>query len=152
MPDVEDNSLITEAYIRANTKTPLLAEKLTSRKQLFLRLYNHLDIEHEITKTDLVDTIEILAHKFHEEGDVDWNIFWEDIQRLFPNSKDYLIDKKLLLGTDNNLHASGGKTKVFFRPVRTGKDSDLIPDRKIENIPERLKEYIAFLNERITTH
>jgi len=152
LPNVDKHGLITDSLLRQFANIPVLKEELSSRKKQVEQLYDYLGVDFNISGESLAVSVEAIAKALHRQDECDWNMFWEDVQRLFPSSTSLLKNKKLLLGTDGILHSSGGETKVFFRPVRTGQDSEMAPDRKIDEIPKELSGVIAFLHKDIITH
>ena len=71
---------------------------------------------------------------------------------LFPGKSESLKGKKVILGTDGELHASSAGMAVFFRPRSSGDDEEVLPDRAVDEIPRELGSQIAFLHEAITVH
>ncbi|TRZ90665.1 MAG: DUF3883 domain-containing protein [Methanosarcinales archaeon] len=97
--------------------------------------------------------MEKIAAHFHLEPDsADWNGFWHDVMELLPKQSSVLQGRKLLLGTDGEIHASGNSMSVFFRPRSSGDDEEVLPDRSVDDIPQELRSHIAFLHESITVH
>lgn len=152
LPDINQFKLFTDSLLRQHTQTPIIVNKLFSRKLQLVQIYENLGFDCHIDKINLADTVETIAEELHKNGGVDWNYFWNDIMQIFTDSADPLISKKILLGTDNHLHASSGETKVFFRQVYTAYDNGTMPGKTIEDIPKELNNFIAFLHKDITTH
>lgn len=144
LPGVDQHELITDSLLRQHANIPILKKELSSRKKQVDQLYAYLDVDLNISEESLSVSVEAIAATLHKQGDSNWNIFWQEVQSLFSNPVASLSNKKLLLGMDGILHSSGGETKVFFRPLRTGRASD--------DIPKALSNFIAFLHKDIITH
>ena len=74
------------------------------------------------------------------------------MESLFGKDTKPLIGKSVLLGTDNQLHSCDDRCSVFFRPRSSGSDDEVLAEGGIDDIPENLRPFIAFLNEDIQTH
>ncbi|MDO9528359.1 MAG: DUF3883 domain-containing protein [Syntrophales bacterium] len=153
LPELDEPKIITEKVLRTEATFPVFHKNTVSREPLIRELYNALNISILPKDEWIADTIEKIAEKFHRKGKrADWTGFWKDVSKLLPENSEKLKGKKVLLGTDDDLHASDDKTAVFFRPRITGTDDEVLSTDAIDSIPMRLRPYIAFLDERIETH
>jgi len=153
LPELDEPKVITEKVLRTDATFPIFHRGMLSREAQIKELYEAVSVDTLPKDEWIADTIEKIAEKFHRKGKrADWTGFWNDVSELLFASSEKLKGKKVLLGTDNELHASSEKTAVFFRPRITGIDDEILSTDAIDSIPKRLRPYIAFLNERIETH
>ena len=130
----------------------MINEGLWSRSSQIINLFNFLKIQSKPDDDCVASTIEAIALEFAHENEGDWNVFWHEVMRLFQKKPECLKGKRVLLGTDEKIHASGDNLSVFFRPRSSGDDEEILPDSAIYDIPIELRSHIAFLNEKITVH
>jgi hypothetical protein len=146
-------SIFTEEFLRRSAQFPVFIEALSSREELIESLYNRVGIDPLALEEQLADTIEEAANVCHaSEDEVDWNGFWHDVEDILGGDSSSLKYKKVLLGTDQQLHSSGDNSTVFFRPRILGTDDEILSEEAIDEIPEKLRPFIAFLDGSIVTH
>lgn len=152
LPSISEAQVISDKLLRECAAFPAIVSGLSHRRDQILALFESAAINADPLEDDLSQTLENIANKLHKENKMaDWNGFWSDIMKLAPKSK-ILVGKKILLGTDGQLHASGGSTTIFFRPRKGGRDDEVLAGDAIDDIPSNLRPYIAFLHENIRTH
>ena len=153
LPNIESGIVINSAMLRSEATYPVFAESLLRKVAGLKRIFEVIDIEPEASSKDNAATVEAIAKKLHGSSDqVDWNGFWHDVEILFGRYTEPLIGRKVLLGTDNQLHACDDNCSVFFRPRISGTDDEVREEGGIEDIPESLRPYIAFLHKAIQVH
>lgn len=154
LPPLKESKVISQELFRKNAVFPAITKGLMSRDNELRGIFAAMKIAPLPSSEDQADTVEKIAEYLHARAkSVDWNEFWYDMMLLFPDSKiKVLIGKKVLLGADGALYASGAGTSVFFRPRMGGQDEDSLPEEVVEAIPSNLRPYIAFLHDSIQTH
>ncbi|MBU2521052.1 MAG: DUF3883 domain-containing protein [Proteobacteria bacterium] len=152
-PRLDEPKVFTEELFYRNATFDIINEGLSSRNSQTINFFEFVNIKADPLDDWVASTIEVVAQEIAFENKVDWNDFWHDVMLLFPGKSECLKGKKVLLGTDGELHASDDSKSVFFRPRSSGDDEEVLPDRAVdENIPPELRSHIAFLNEAITVH
>jgi len=153
LPDLATMALLKNSLVRSYATFPVFAPYLSTRESRIVSLLKILEINSLPAAHDLANTIEQIAQMLlGEASKADWNGFWHDVEQLLPNDNwRYLREKKILLGTDNQLHASGTNSPVFFRPLRSGVDEEIQSD-EIEDVPPNIRPFMAFLGDAIETH
>ncbi len=153
LPDCSATELISDEIIYKEATYPVIDKSLSSRLNQLKNLYIFFRKPYSPQPDWIAATLEKIAAYFHREFEsVDWNGFWHDVMELLPKQASMLQGKKILLGTDGELHATGKNMSVFFRPRSTGDDEEILPNRAVDDIPQELRSYIAFLNEAINVH
>ena len=153
LPVLNNPVVISGEKLRSKATFPVYHAGMDSRKDQILNLCSVLGINCAPSQEALAETLEKIAEELHQEGaQADWSGFWNDVSRLLPNSPTALAGKRVLLGTDNELHASNGLCSVFFRPRSGGTDDEVLGEGAIEDIPGNLRPLIAFLNDRVQVH
>ncbi len=153
LPDHESNIVISTALLRSEATYPVFVQELQEREKGIKRIFEEVNIDPEAKPEDNAATIEAIAKKLHESREpVDWNGFWQDVEALIVRDTTPLKGKRVLLGTDNQLHSCDDRCSVFFRPRSSGSDDEVSAEGGIGDIPENLRPFIAFLNEGIQTH
>jgi hypothetical protein len=153
LPALESDVVIKASLLRSEATYPVFVQALREREEGIRRVFKEVNISPEAMPEDNAATIEAIARKFVEyQEPIDWSGFWQDVESLFGNDTKPLIGKSVLLGTDNQLHSCDDRCSVFFRPRTSGSDDEVLADGGIEDIPENLRPFIAFLNEDIQTH
>lgn len=152
VPAISIPKVFTERVLRSCASFPIFHETLTSRESQLIALFKAANIDLKPLEDDLLDTVEIVAKRLHsQKKGADWNGFWEDMMQLFPNNSEQLKGRKLIFGTDGQLHASSETSSVFFRPRSVSEGEDELPDEIVNDIPKTLQPHIAFLSEDIQT-
>lgn len=101
-------------------------------------------------KEDLAATAEVVADAIHESGAADWNSFWAELRTLMQDDAELLKKRKILVGRDGRLHATGEDCAVFFAPRRgVGDEDELAGDSAVVEIPPTLQPHVAFLHDSI---
>ena len=153
LPGLNSKIMITAELLRSEATYPVFVQALREREAGIRRIFEKVNISPEAMPEDNAATIEAIARKLHESHEpVDWSGFWQDVEALFNGKTKPLIGKSVLLGTDNQLHSCDDRCSVFFRPRSGGSDDDVSTEDGIDDIPESLRPFIAFLNESIQTH
>lgn len=110
LPEIDSGTVIDAAMLRSEATYPVFTESLQKRETLIRRIFEKIDIGWEASPEDNAATVEAIARKLHSSQDqVDWNGFWHDVELLFGRDTGPLIGRCVLLGTDNQLHASDDK-------------------------------------------
>ena len=150
LPASEENKIIDADLLRSEATYPVFVQALQEREKGIRRVFKKIGIDSIASQEDRAETLEAIAKKLHESPEsVDWNGFWHDVGHLFGRNTEPLIGKKILLGTDNQLHASDGQCSIFFSPRTSGSDEEILIEDRIDEIPEKLKPCVAFLHEDI---
>jgi len=153
LPALESDVVIKASLLRSEATYPVFVQALRERESGIRRIFDEVNISPEAMPEDNAATIEAIARKLHESQEpVDWSGFWQDVESLFGKDTKPLIGKSVLLGTDNQLHSCDDRCSVFFRPRSSGSDDEVLAEGGIDDIPENLRPFIAFLNEDIQTH
>jgi len=153
LPALESGVVIKASLLRSEATYPVFVQALRERESGIRRIFDEVNISPEAMPEDNAATIEAIARKLHESQEpVDWSGFWQDVESLFGKDTKPLIGKSVLLGTDNQLHSCDDRCSVFFRPRSSGSDDEVLAEGGIDDIPENLRPFIAFLNEDIQTH
>ncbi|MCY4312156.1 MAG: ATP-binding protein [Gammaproteobacteria bacterium] len=152
LPNHDSNIVINAHLLRSEATYPVFVQTLKERENAIRRIFKKIDIDPEALMEDKAATVEAIARKLHESQKlVDWSGFWKDVESQFEDAEP-LKGKKIILGTDSQLHSCGAQCSVFFRPRRDGQDSEVSGNLRIEDIPEKLSPFIAFLHKDIKTH
>jgi len=150
---LDEPKVLTDSLLREVATFPVIDESLSSRKEQIQAMYNSIDLEWCASCEALAATIEKSAEYLHaRQGFSDWNGFWNDVELILDSKSEPLVGKKIILGTDNQLHASDKKCAVFFRPRSGGTDDEVVSEGSIDDIPENLRPFMAFLHESIRVH
>ena len=153
LPDLRKMSVVKDDMFRAGATYPVFSRHMSTRELQIDGLIECLGINPLAEPNKVADTIEKVAGTLHEQDGIpDWSGFWRDVRKLLNNNCAPLRGKKVLLGTDGQLHSSGPNSSVFFRPSRHGTDDEVSSDEAIHNVPANLRPFIAFLSESIETH
>lgn len=153
LPDLESDVVINVALLRSEATYPVFVHALREREAGIRRIFQEVDISPEAKPEDNAATVEAIARKLHGSQEaVDWNGFWQDVESLIGRDIKPLFSRSILLGTDNRLHSCDDRCTVFFRPRSSGSDDEVLAEGNIDDIPENLRPFIAFLNEDIQTH
>lgn len=151
-PRLDKPKVFTEELFYISATFDVINEGLCSRNSQIINFYNFVNIEADPLDDWVASTVEVVAQEIALENKVDWNDFWHDVMLLLHGKSECLKGKKVVLGTDGELHASSDSMSVFFRPRSSGDDEEVLPDRAVDEIPQELGAHIAFLHETITVH
>jgi hypothetical protein len=153
LPKVPNAKLFTEDTLRAHATFTVFESNMDSRAPQLTALADMAGYEVWPAKAALAATVEAIAAVLHAAGDVDWNTFWREVQHLLPTDAALLIGRRVLMGTDGQLHAAGDQCAVFFIPRHgAGEDDDVVSEKEIVGIPTRLQPHVAFLHSSITLY
>jgi len=144
-PRLDEPKVFTEELFYKSATFDVINEGLGSRNSQIINFFEFVNIKAEPLDDWVASTVEVVAQEIALENKVDWNDF-------LPGKSECLKEKKVVLGTDGELHASSDSMSVFFRPRRSGDDEEVLPDRAVDEIPRELGSHIAFLHEAITVH
>ena len=151
LPASEENKVINADMLRSEATYPVFVQAVQERKKGIVRVFKEIGIGSIASQEDRAETLEAIAKKLHKSPEpVDWNGFWHDVEILFGRNTEPLIGKKILLGTDNQLHASDDRCSIFFSPHTSGSDDEALTEDRIDEIPEKLRPFVAFLHDDIT--
>jgi len=153
LPCLDSLKIINESMIRRMVGVPIIHHGIMCRTQKLKQLFESLSINGSVPKAELATVVESVArYLLNDCKSPDWNSFWCDVEFIMESNIDELSGKEIILGTDNRLHSSKKNCSVFFRPQRGGDDDDVLSDANLEDIPENLGLYIAFLSDKIQIH
>ncbi|MGA2260031.1 MAG: DUF3883 domain-containing protein [Acidobacteriota bacterium] len=153
LPKLEAPSVLTPEVLYKEATYALVSPALASREHQIEALFKATGIQSGALDDWHAETVERVAKRLRLTGKkADWGGFWRDVQKLFQGRWEPLRGTKVLLGTDGQLHASDEKSSVFFRPLRLGTDDEVLSEEAINEVPPNLREFVAFLSERIETH
>ena len=150
LPVPNDPKLLDAHLLRQNATFPAYVEALGSRIGLIERLSEHFDIGVMPAKADQAAMIEAAAKALAEEDTLDWGHFWQDVCEILSDDLSHLKGKEVLLCTDGRLHSGGVAGKaIYFRPRQSSQDDDSPDEPGIDDIPVRLRSFIAILSPTI---
>jgi hypothetical protein len=153
LPDIGTPSILTEALIREHATFAIYARGLASRRDAINRLSAAHGFHAEPPEGDRADTVEQIALALHLRASADWNGFWTDASAFLDENLSALEGKRVLLGSDGELHASGDGSTVFFIPRQgAGEDEELENAGDVREIPPALLHYVAFLSDRVQVY
>jgi len=150
IPGIHSPNVLTPDKIRDCAAFDVVHKDLMSRQREITSLFEAIGIRLFPLDEDLAATVENIAGEQLKAGeDANWNGFWHDLIKLFKNNAEPLKEKKILLGSDGELHSCDQSCTIFF-PPRQGLDDDEIQiEGDSGDIPQTLRAHIAFLNEKI---
>lgn len=149
----ESPKVLSDELLRLTAQYSVFIECLSSRENQIKCIYERINIKPFALEEQIANTIENAATHLHASADEgDWNGFWQDVEGILDGKASSLQGKKVLLGTDGQLHASGESSTIFFRPIKLGTDDEILSEDAIDEIPEKLRPFIAFLNDSIIAH
>ena len=151
-PRLDEPKVFSEELFYNIAAFDVIDKGISSRNSQIINLFNFMGIEADPLDDWIASTIEVVAKEIARENKVDWNDFWHDVMLLLPGKSECLKGKKVVLGTDGELHGSNDSMSVFFRPRSSGDDEEVLSDRAVDKIPRELGSRIAFLHEAITVH
>lgn len=154
--DDEDDRIGIDGW-RELVAFAVVSTELDGRRDAVEKLLNDLNGAPHPTHAEWVGTIERAARRVLDlKLDIDWDGFLSSVLAILPvelrqkpwNGPDPLVDGHFLPTGDGRLIAASDSTKLFFKPVR-GIDevAELVAD-----VPEALRERIAFLHPDVRTH
>jgi len=150
LPNLDNLKIINESFLRSIAMVPIMHNRIINRLNKIRELFENLEIDGCIPKDELASIIEAVAkHLYNDSDSPDWNGFWLDVETITDGHIDELVGKEIIIGTDNRLHSGRKKCSVFFRPQRGGDDDDVLTNANLEDIPENLGLYIAFLSDKV---
>jgi len=153
LPCLDEPKVLTDSLLREVATFPVIDASLSSRKKQIQAMFDSIDLEWRASCEALAATIEKSAKYLHSgQKFSDWNGFWNDVELILDGKSEPLVGKKIILGTDNQLHASDQKCSVFFRPRSGGTDDEVLSEGSIDDIPENLRHFMAFLHESVRVH
>jgi len=154
VPSVYSANLLTEEKIRQHACFPALSKSLSGREGLIKSIFAKLKIDPFPLLSQKAGTVESMAKDLHKKGGkAEWNAFWYDVISFLDGDSTPLRGKEVLLGTDNALHAFGEDCTVFFTPKHGGlDDEEVVNEGALHEIPNGLKNYVAFLHEDIQVY
>lgn len=151
IPSFSTATFLTEEKLRLHACFPAFSQALSGREFLIKSFFHAIKIDPYPFVTQKANTVESIAKDLLKNGNkIEWNAFWSDAISFFDGDSTPLKGKKVLLGTDNALHAFGEECSVFFTP-RQGSldDEEVLNEGALHEIPNGLKSYVAFLHEEI---
>lgn len=153
LPVVDKASVLTRPVLRKHAAFSAYVEGLDSRRELIDALSEGHGIGAYPAVDDLAATVELIALEIHKQPETDWNSFWTDVGILFDGDCSPLAGKRVLLGNDGQLHASGKDCTVFFIPRQGASDDEEVEnDSDIKEIPISLRPFVAFLSDQVMVY
>ena len=154
LPDIGTPSVLTEVLIREHATFAIYARSLESRREAINRLSVAHDFHAAPPADDRANTLERIALALHRQASADWNGFWTDTSAFLGEDLSALEGKRVLLGIDGELHASGDESTVFFIPRQGAgeEDEELENAGDVREIPLALRRYVAFLSDRVQVY
>ena len=134
--------VLSAAVLRQHATFPTYAAGLDGRSSSIKALSDAHGIGSLPSPDDQAATVESAAVSLHASGPVDWVGFWKDTRSIFENDLSPLVERKILLCTDGQLHAGGVHgSAVYFKPRQAGPDEDDGPgDVDVDQIPAALRK------------
>lgn len=81
-----------------------------------------------------------------------WSDFWSDAESLLGSNGSALKGRRVLLGNDGVLHASGD-CAIFFRPRQGASDDEEVDNEQdVNEIPSTLRTRVAFLSDSVPVY
>lgn len=158
MPAIDDDDPIGVDRWRTHTGFAVVSKELDGREDAVKRLIVCLGGDPAPPHCAWVDTIERMARSVRDhEPDIDWNTFLHSLLAILPDAlrskpqhgnPDPLVSARFLPTGDERLIAVADSTELFFLPTQ-GVDDDIAD---LEDVPEALRERIAFLHAEVQTH
>ena len=155
LPKIDNARLITNEDLRTAASYPIFVSSLSIKETQIMRIFERLGTNPFASPEANATIIERIANRLHTDNqETNWNDFWHDVMELFEDETEPILDRKVILGTDNLLHAKNTHSSIFFRPRVSDKDGKSEKDFTAESdqIPKRLSHYVAFLNKNIQVH
>lgn len=148
LPLPKEPKVLTDDVMRQYAGFPACVSTLNTRRSALEALSNVHEIGVHPSLEDQADMIEAAAIALHDSGTTDWRGFWADVEEILSGSFELLLERKVLLGTDGQLHAGGlPGSAVFFKPRQSGQDGDDgVGEQEIDQIPQALRHRIAILD------
>ena len=158
MPAIDDDDPIGVDRWRTHAGFAVVSKELDGREDAVKRLIVCLGGDPAPPHCAWVDTIERMARSVRDhEPDIDWNTFLHSLLAILPDAlrskpqhgnPDPLVSAHFLPTGDERLIAVADSTELFFLPTQ-GVDDDIAD---LEDVPEALREHIAFLHAEVQTH
>ena len=153
LPSVPEARIFTESLLRSHATFSVFDQCMESRRQQLTILAEMAGYEVSPSVESLAETIEAVARTIQSGENGDWNAFWRETAHLLGGDATHLLDRRVLLGTDGQLHAAGKDCAVFFIPRQgAGEDDDVLNESAIIDIPPRLQAHVAFLHSSISLY
>jgi hypothetical protein len=150
IPEIDSPKVLTPDKLREQAAFGAIHKDLMGRKGALVSLFKAFGIDPFPLNEDLAATVENIAEGLHKAGEIaDWNRFWYDLNKLFKENAAPLKGKRILLGNDLDLHASGPDCTIFFPPRQGVDDDEIQTDGASSDIPQSLRDYIAFIDDSI---
>jgi len=150
IPEIDTPNVLTPEVMRKHAIFDVIHKDLMGRKSEIISLFKIFGVDSRPLDQALANTVEVIASELHKTGgNADWNGFWYDLIKLFKNNSEPLKGRKILLGSDLDLHASDQNCTIFFPPRQGIDDDEIQVEGSLSNIPHTLRIYIAFLSDRI---
>jgi len=144
--------VLTKSLFRTFATYSLFTEGIYARSQRIETLFDALGIDPYGTDEQISKTVKRVVHCIYQQENSDLTSFWQDVAKVFGSDARPLNGRKVLLGTDGELHANDKTCSVFFRPRMGGADDEVESEVAVEDASERLCDRVAFLNEVIRIH
>jgi hypothetical protein len=153
LPFVPDARIFTAALLRSHATFSVFGQCMNSRMQQLTFLADMAGYGVFPSVASMAETIEAVAWVVHAGENGDWNAFWRETALLLSGDAKHLLDRRVLLGTDGQLHAAGQDCALFFIPRQgAGEDDDVLNESAIVDIPQRLRPHVAFLHNSISLY
>jgi len=158
MPPVPDEAAIEADQWRSHAGFGVVSAALDNRRPASEALLAKAGGSIQPTAAEWVHTIEQLAAAVHlGELDVSWDAFLTSLIAVLPESlrseppagtADPLAEARFLPDQANDLLSASDSAKLFFQPVQGIDDAAELGG----DVPNSLKERVAFLHSSIQTH
>lgn len=157
MPDIPGDSAVNEEYWRGHAEFDVVSSAFDGRQDAVRRLIKQLNGSPDPICSEWIRTIERMAGGIQSGNiGITWNDFLDSVEDVLPNALKYasgpgpdkLANAKFLPDQDERLISATDPAKLFFMPVRGVDDTVGFA----ENIPECLKQSVAFLHSDIRIH
>ena len=148
LPEFDAPRVLSQSILRQHACFPAYVEQLDARRQQIMAMSAVHGIDPNPLPDDWATTLEGIAQTLLEREDADWADFWSDVEESLSDDFSPLVGKRILLGTDNQLHCGGvPSSAVYFQPRQgvPGEDDATI-EGEVDNVPSSLRGLIAVLN------
>lgn len=150
LPLIDSPKVITEEILRSNASFTAFVAGLTSRQKQLKAVFKQIDVGPYPSIGNKASTVEKIAGQLHDNTDkADWNGYWADLMAMFDKNQEALKERKIILGNDGELHASGINCAVFFIPQQGMDDDEDLGEAEILTIPPSLRGIISFLADSL---
>lgn len=157
MPECDGGDPIGIDRWRKVAAFAVVSTELDSRRDAIRKLLDDLEGQPDPTNGEWIGTIEKMGWQIKEFApESDWNDYLRSLLAILPHrlrsapwhGPDPLEHARFLPAGDGRLIAASDSMKLFFQPVQGVDDVAEL----VEEVPEALRERIAFLHQDVRTH